>query len=88
MTDPSPGSPTSENGSGMSGRSRSSVQSWFRSRAGRRYGREIGLVIALKLGLIVLLWFVFIKPWQRPATPPAAVVQQFYLPNISSARHD
>jgi len=88
MTEPSPGTPASENSSGMAGGPRSSVQSWFRSHAGRRYGREIGFVIALKLGLLVLLWFVFIKPWQSPAPPPAAVVQQFYLPNIPSARHD
>ena len=67
---------------------RSPVPSWFRSRAGRRYGLEIGLILALKMGLLVLLWFVFIKPWQRPAEPPAAVVQQFYLPRLPSARHD
>jgi hypothetical protein len=88
MTEPSSGTPASEKDSGMADRPKSSVESWFRSHAGRRYGREIGLILALKLGLLLLLWFAFIKPWQAPAEPPAAVVQQFYLPNIPSARHD
>jgi hypothetical protein len=59
---------------------RSRVHSWFRTREGRRYGWEIGLIIALKLLLLVVLWFAFIKPWLRTVPPPAAIVQQFYLP--------
>jgi hypothetical protein len=66
-------------------------ESWFRSRAGRRYGWEIALLVVLKLILLLVLWFGFIKPWLRPATPPAAVVQQFYTPappSGSPAHHD
>jgi hypothetical protein len=55
-------------------------KSWFRSGAGRRFAWEIALVVVLKLVLLLVLWFGFIKPWPRPASPPAAVVQQFYTP--------
>jgi hypothetical protein len=88
MTEPRSGIPASENDSSMAHPPRSPVPSWFRSRAGRRYGLEIGLILTMKLALLVLLWFVFIKPWQGPAESPAAVVQQFYLPKLMSAGHD
>jgi cytoskeletal protein RodZ len=65
-------------------------ESWFRSRAGRRFGWEIALLVVLKLILLAVLWFGFIKPWLRPAAPPATVVQQFYTPASlpASPHHD
>lgn len=62
--------------------------SWFYTRGGRRYGWEIGLVIVLKLALLVLLWFAFIKPWQRPATTLVPAAQQLYGPSAQAVRHD
>jgi hypothetical protein len=63
-------------------------ETWFRTRDGRRYGWEIGIIIVVKLAVLILLWFVFIKPWPRPATPPAVVVQQLYSPAAPASRHD
>jgi hypothetical protein len=65
-----------------------SSRGWFRTREGRRYGWEIAAVIVVKLLLLMLLWLVFIKPFPRPATSPATVVQQFYLPAAPVAHHD
>jgi hypothetical protein len=65
-----------------------SQEVWFRTREGRRYGREIAAIVIVKLLLLCALWFVFINPWPRPATPPAGVVQQFYAPAAAAARHD
>ena len=62
--------------------------SWFNTRDGRRYGWEIVLVIVLKLALLILLWFVFIKPWQRPATTPVPAMHQLYGPSVQAIRHD
>lgn len=59
----------------------SSSATWFRTRGGRRYAWEIALVIVVKLALLLLLWFVLVKPWVRPATPVASAVQQIYLPS-------
>lgn len=64
---------------------------WFCTRDGRRYAWEIGLIIVVKLALLAVLWFVFIKPWPRPATSPASFVQQLYLPAAPAGapkRHD
>jgi len=63
-------------------------KTWFRTREGRRYGWEIALIIVVKLMLLIMLWFLFIKPWPRPATPPAAVVHQFYAPAATAVPHD
>jgi len=62
--------------------------SWFRTREARRYVREIAFVIVLKLVLLAVLWFGFIRPWPRPAAPPAAVVLQFYMPAQPPVQHD
>ncbi len=59
--------------------SASTRHSWFRTREGRRYGTEIGLIIVVKLALLAALWVVLIHPWPR-AVAPAAAVQQFYVP--------
>lgn len=61
---------------------------WFRTRAGRRYGWEIGLVVVLKLALLLVLWFVVIKPWLRPTAPAVSVVRQFYEPAQPASNRD
>jgi hypothetical protein len=79
---PTPGAP----GGDPQRPSSPSQKTWFRTREGRRYGWEIALIIVVKLMLLIVLWFVFIKPWPRPATPPAAVVHEFYA--VPADRHD
>jgi hypothetical protein len=77
-------------GSGCATQRRSPVASdtWFRTRAGRRYGWEICLVVAVKLALLLVLWFVFIKPWLRPIAPAVSIVRQFYEPAPLPSHHD
>jgi hypothetical protein len=48
---------------------------WFRTRAGRHYGREIALLIVLKLVLLTLLWAVAVRPVPRADTSPVAVAR-------------
>jgi hypothetical protein len=67
---------------------RSTGETWFRSRDGRRYAWELGAIIVVKLALLVLLWFVFIKPWPRQPAAPQITVQQLYMPTAPPARHD
>jgi hypothetical protein len=50
-----------------------SADSWFRSPAGRRYGRHFAWLIAAKIVLLSLLYFVFIAPQSRVDTSPAAM---------------
>jgi hypothetical protein len=38
---------------------------WFRTGEGRRYGRDIALIVALKLVLLTILYFLFIAPQPR-----------------------
>ena len=47
--------------------------SWFRTRGGRRFGIEFALIVAIKLVLLTLLWFVCFRPHPRPDTSPAAI---------------
>jgi hypothetical protein len=47
--------------------------SWFRSRAGRRYGRDFAWLIAAKVVLLALLYFIFVAPQSRVDTSPAAI---------------
>jgi hypothetical protein len=88
MTEPDSTFPCTAAGAGVPPLASSSGETWFRSRDGRRYGRELGLVIVVKLSLLIVLWLVFIQPWPRPATPAASVVQQFYVPSPPAAGHD
>ncbi|MBS0320244.1 MAG: hypothetical protein JSR18_06855 [Proteobacteria bacterium] len=46
---------------------------WFRSRGGRRYGRDIAVLLVLKLVLLALLWALAVRPAPRADTSPAAV---------------
>lgn len=88
MTEPASASPSSDARAGMQRPPPSSNRSWFHTREGRRYGSELAVIIVVKLALLAVLWFVFIKPWPRPATPPAAAVQQLYAPAAPEGRHD
>ncbi len=60
---------------------------WFRTRDGRRYGREIALLVVLKLVLLTLLWVVCIKPAPRVHATPDAVAQHLVAPPPAAA-HD
>ncbi len=61
---------------------------WFRSRDGRRYGIEIGLIVAVKLAALALLFLVLAALWPHPALTPAVVVQQYYAPPAAASHHD
>jgi hypothetical protein len=58
---------------------------WFRSRGGRRYGIEIGLVIVVKLALLALLCAVLVYAWPRADMPAASVIQRYYSPPAPAA---
>ena len=47
-----------------------STSSWFRSFEGRRYLRHFGGLIALKIVLLTILYFIFIAPQPRADTSP------------------
>ena len=48
---------------------------WSRTAVARRFGREILFLIAFKIVLLILLWWVAIKPAPRAETTPAAVAK-------------
>jgi hypothetical protein len=79
--------PFPDTGSGKQQRPLESGKTWFQTREGRRYGREIAAIVILKLVLLMVLWFVFIKPWPRLATPRAVDLRQLYTP-AAPVRHD
>jgi len=58
---------------------------WFRSADGRRYGREIALLLVLKLVLLLALWAVAVKPATRADTSPAALAQHLSDGSAGSA---
>lgn len=63
--------------------------SWFRSRGGRRFGLEFGLIVLVKVALLILLWYVLFAPQPRPDTSPAAVERHLFAPSASAeAAHD
>ena len=47
--------------------------SWFRSNAGGRYYRHFAALLAAKLVLLLILYFVFVAPQPRADTSPSAV---------------
>jgi hypothetical protein len=63
-------------------------KTWFRTREGRRYAWEIALIVAVKLALLLILWFAIIKPWPHPTATPSTVVRQLYAPMSPPAHHD
>jgi hypothetical protein len=60
-----------------------SATSWFATRAGRRYGVELGLLVLAKLVLLSALYLLFIAPQPRADTSPEAV--QSHLLDAKSA---
>jgi hypothetical protein len=59
---------------------RNAGMSWFRTRGGRRFGIEFGLIIAIKLVLLTVIWFVCFRPHPRPDTSPAAIESHLLAP--------
>ena len=57
-----------------------SARSWFRSRGGRRFGVEIGVILFAKVVLLGALWHLVIKPQPRADTSPAAIERHFGAP--------
>jgi hypothetical protein len=88
MTGPAPVPPCRAARDGSDELSPPTGVSWFQTRDGRRYGWEIAAILVVKLALLLVLWFAFIKPFPRPATPPAVVVQQLYTSPAPAPRHD
>jgi hypothetical protein len=54
--------------------------SWYRSRDGRRYGREFAAIIVAKLVLLALLWAICIRPQPHADTAPEAVRAHLFAP--------
>lgn len=63
-------------------------RSWFRSPAGRRYGVEFALIVALKLIALVLIWAFLIRPYPHADVSPAAVSQRIAAPAAAEPAHD
>lgn len=61
----------------QSTRSAQASSSWFRSHAGRRYGRDFAWLIVIKLVLLTLLYFIFVAPQPRMDTSPATIRKRF-----------
>ena len=61
-------------------------RSWFRSRGGRRFGREFAAIVILKLLALLLIWFVCIRPLPRADTAPAAVATHLLAPATEPAQ--
>lgn len=57
--------------------------SWFRSSAGHRYFLQLALIILIKLGSLVLLYYAFLKPAVRPDVSSVAI-QYLLLDSVSS----
>ncbi len=63
------------------------TRSWFRSPAGRRYGRDFAILILVKIVLLALLYFVFVAPRSRVDTSPAAVGERVFDTSDANAVH-
>ena len=53
---------------------------WSRTAEARRFGREILFLIALKIVLLILLWWVAIKPAPRVEQSPSVVARHLIAP--------
>jgi hypothetical protein len=65
--------------------------SWFRGRAGRRYGLELLVLLLAKLVALTILYFAFIAPQPRADTSRAAMQRHLFdtpSPASSGASHD
>jgi hypothetical protein len=60
--------------------------SWFRSAAGRRYGLEFALIVAIKFVLLALLYWLFIAPQPRADTSVDALRERM-LGSAPAAAH-
>ena len=58
---------------------------WFGSRDGRSYGRDIALLIVLKLVLLTLLWTVAVRPVPRADTSSGAIARHLGAPVAPSS---
>lgn len=64
------------------------ARSWFRSDHGRRYGRDIAIIVVLKLVLLIALYVFFVAPQPRADTSPDATRQHLLdNPPNSDDRH-
>lgn len=57
----------------MRAHARAYPASWFHTHAGRLYYRHFAALLAAKLVLLLILYFVFIAPQPRADTSPGAV---------------
>ena len=53
---------------------------WFRTAAGHRFGREIALLLVLKVVLLAALWWVAVRPAERADTSPTSVARHLGPP--------
>jgi hypothetical protein len=60
--------------------------SWFRSRLGRRFGLEFVAIVAGKLVLLTLIWFVCFRTHPRIDTTPDAIERHLLAPAAEPAR--
>ena len=60
--------------------------SWFRSAHGRRYGREMAVVVLAKLVALLLLYFLLFAPQPRTDTSPASM--RAHVLDAPAAVHD
>ncbi|MGH8171572.1 MAG: cytochrome oxidase putative small subunit CydP [Rhodanobacteraceae bacterium] len=59
-------------------------RSWFRTRGGRRFGLEFGLIVSIKIVLLVVIWAVCFRPHPRPDTGPAAITNHLLAPSAEA----
>ncbi|HEY0178956.1 MAG TPA: hypothetical protein VGC30_04920 [Dokdonella sp.] len=69
----------------MSAAFRHAERSWFRSRAGRRFGLELVLIVGVKLLLLTALWLVCFRPYPRPDHDAVAVARHLLSPSPENA---
>ena len=58
---------------------------WSRTAVARRFGREIVFLIVLKIVLLIMLWWVAIKPATRLETTPEVVARHLVPPATAPA---
>jgi hypothetical protein len=61
--------------------------SWFRSRAGRRFGYEFASIVVVKFVLLIAIYYLCFAPYPRPDTTPAAI-ERHMLSATPEPSHD
>ena len=56
---------------------------WFRTAAGHRFGREIALLLVLKVVLLFALWSVAVRPVERADTSSSAIARHLGPPSTA-----